>query len=259
MSNLIEIEERVSNFWITLNRPEKRNALNRQLLRELSDTLEEIKEDKSIRTVILRGAGDEAFCAGADISMLREMDAYEAFMFSQSNQRIFNKIEEFPKPVIASIDGFALGGGLELAMACDLRIASRNAKFGQPEINLGIFPGSGGTQRLVKLVGVGKAKEMLMLGEVISAEEAKEIGLIHEVVPRKELKEKTKKIAEKLSKKPPIALALLKHITKYGGNMPPSVGEKLESLGFGAIFSTDDAKRGLESFLKGEETEFKGE
>lgn len=256
--NLINIEENIPIFSVILNRPEKRNALSMQLLDQLSEILADIRDDKSIRVVVLKGKGN-AFCAGADVSIFKEMKSYDAFNFSKKIQGVFNEIEELPKPVIAVIDGFALGGGLELAMACDLRIASRNAKLGSPEINLGIFPGGGGTQRLVKIVGFGRAKELLMLGKVLSAEEAAEIGLVNKVVTSEELDSTVNKIAKKLSKKPPIALALLKHIVKYGGSLPTIVGEELEALGFDAIFATNDAKRGIKAFLNKEKPEFKGE
>lgn len=256
-NKLIKIEEQIPTFKIVLNRPEKKNALTSQLLTRLAETLEEIRDDESIRVVVIKGAG-EVFCSGADISLLKEKSPHEAFRLSRKIHDVFDKIEEFPKPVIAAIEGFALGGGLELAMACDFRIASNNAKLGNPEINLGILPGGGGTQRLVKLLGSGKAKEMLMLGEVLSGKEAEEIELVNKSVPSNKLEEETRKLAEKLSDKPPIALAILKQVIKHGESLPTSIGETLEALGFNAIFATKDAKKGMEAFIKKEEAEFEG-
>lgn len=258
MNQLIEIKEDLPTFQIILNRPEKKNALSLELLDQIMETLEEIRDDKSIRVVVIKGSED-TFCTGADVAAFKEMSAYEAFKFSRKIQNVFQHIEEFPKPVIAAIEGFALGGGLELALACDFRVASTNAKLGSPEINLGIFPGGGGTQRLVKLIGTGKAKELLMLGKVIPAKEAKEIGLVNKIASPEKLEDEVKELAGKLSKKPPIALALLKQIVKYGDNTPPNVGETLESLGFDAVFATKDASQGIQAFLENKETEFKGE
>lgn len=258
MNKPIKIKEEIPIFQIILNRPEKKNAISPNLLDGLSETLKEIRGDKDIRVVVVKGAGKN-FCAGADVANFEGMKPYEAFQFSQKIQSVFERIEEHPKPVIASIDGFSLGGGLELAMACDLRIASSSAKLGSPEINLGILPGGGGTQRLVRLIGIGNAKELLMLGKVINAEKAENIGLVNKVVPSDDLDIEVEKIAKKLSKKPPIALALLKRIVKYGNNTPLEVGEHLESLGFNSVFATKDAEKGIKAFLQNEDTEFKGE
>ena len=235
--------------WVVLNRPEKLNALDSEMVRGIISALEEA-EREDVRVVVITGEG-KAFCAGADIRGFKGLSPMEAFELSRELNRAFRKITEFPKPVIAMVNGFALGGGLELAMACDLRIASDRAQFGQPEITLGIITGAGGSFRLPELVGVAKAKELLFTGDMISADEALRIGLVNRVVRHDELEDETRKLAMKIAERPAKALEVYKALLS---------GQKYdaESLAFGLIFSTEDSKEGINAFLEKRKAEFKG-
>jgi enoyl-CoA hydratase len=235
---------------ITINRPSVRNALNSATMRELRTAFEQAQADDSVRVLILTGSGDKAFVAGADINELAKLSPVEGRDFSLAGQAIFDFIESLGKPVIAAVNGYALGGGCELAMACTFRIASENAMFGQPEVKLGIIPGYGGTQRLPRLVGRGQASQLLVTGEMISAAEALRIGLVNQVVPQADLISVVQGIAKKII-----------------GNAPQAVNFCLESLDrgmemeatlFGLCCTTDDMKEGTKAFLEKRSAEFKG-
>lgn len=243
---------------VTVNRPKALNALNAPTLRELEQVFTELAEDESVSVVILTGAGEKAFVAGADISFMQELTAIEARKFALLGQAAFNKIENLPQPVIAAINGFALGGGCELAMACDIRLASENAKFGQPEVNLGVPPGFAGTQRLPRLVGKGRAKELLYTADMIDAQEAYRIGLVNKVFPAAELLDAAQKMARKIASKGQIAVRLTKSAVNQGLEMDAERGMAYEAEVFGLVFSTEDQKEGIKAFLEKRKADFKG-
>ena len=244
---------------ITVNRPEKRNALNQAVRLELQQALRDIEEDDSIRVAIVTGAGDKAFIGGADITELKEMTpiACEA-RASTLGQQLYTDIENLRVPVIAMINGFCLGGGCEIAMCCDIRVASENARLGQPEINIGIFPGGGGTQRLPRLVGWGKAKELLYTGRIIDAAEAERIGLVDKVVPPDELESTVTELAETIASKSPVIIRLLKKAITRGmySNLPD--GLAYDKSTFSLCFATEDHYEGITAFLEKRQPEFKG-
>ena len=252
---LVDRRDRVA--IITINRPEKRNALNIQTRAEGAAILDELREDDSIRVVIFTGAGDKAFIAGADIAEFARRTALQqrAIMLERG---LFNAIDTFPKPVIAMVNGYCLGGGCELALACDIRIASDNASFGQPEINLGIIPGGGGTQRLPRLVGEGKAMEMVLTGEIINAQEAFRWGLVNQVVPADHLEAKTMEIANRIAEKSPIALRLAKEAVKLASRSSLDEGLRREVDVFALCFSSEDKDEGVKAFLEKRKADFKG-
>ncbi|HEV8587963.1 MAG TPA: enoyl-CoA hydratase-related protein [Pyrinomonadaceae bacterium] len=252
---LVERRERVA--IITINRPEKRNALNIQTRAEGAAVLDELRDDDSVRVVVFTGAGGKAFIAGADIAEFagRTALAQRAIMLERG---LFNAIDTFPKPVIAMVNGYCLGGGCELALACDIRIASDTASFGQPEINLGIIPGGGGTQRLTRLVGEGKAMEMILTGEIINAEEAFRYGLVNQVVPANQLEAKTMEIANRIAEKSPIALRLAKEAVKLASRSNLDEGLRREIDIFALCFSSEDKDEGVNAFLEKRKPEFKG-
>lgn len=252
----IEREERV--LWIVLNRPHRLNALNDVLMQELADALDTADRDPSIRCIVITGEGDRAFSAGADVTAFPKATPVTAEEFSRLGQSVFSKIEQLSKPVIAAINGFALGGGLELALACDFRIAAEHAELGSPEINLGLIPGWGGTQRLVRVVGLAKAKELVMLGNRIRADEALKIGLVNKVVNYEKLRDEARDLAKKLSEGPPIALKYAKYAVNFGAQVPLEVGLRLEAAYMGLTFSTEDLMEGVEAFMSRRKAEFKG-
>ncbi|HID19671.1 MAG TPA: crotonase [Methanophagales archaeon] len=235
---------------ITLNRPKSLNALNTALLTELRDSLQDAEADAEMRAIVITGAGDKAFCAGADIEELLEKSAKEASEWSQWVQGIITQMERMKKPVIAKINGFCLGGGLELAMACDFRIASAKLIFGQPEINLAIIPGGGGTQRLTRLIGKTKAMEMLMTGEHIDAEEAFRLSLVNRVVRADMLDTAVDEFIKKLLSKSSVTLGILKDAVNRGIEMDLEHALQYEAECFGSALATNDAKEGLKAFLK---------
>ncbi|MCL4464339.1 MAG: short-chain-enoyl-CoA hydratase [Firmicutes bacterium] len=243
---------------VTVNRPKALNALNAPTLRELEQVFTQLAEDESVSVVILTGAGEKAFVAGADIAFMQELTAIEARKFALLGQAAFNKIENLPQPVIAAINGFALGGGCELAMACDIRLASENAKFGQPEVNLGVPPGFAGTQRLPRLVGKGRAKELLYTADMIDAQEAYRIGLVNKVFPAAELLDAAQKMAKKIATKGQIAVRLTKSAVNQGLEMDAERGMAYEAEVFGLVFSTEDQKEGMKAFLEKRKADFKG-
>ncbi|MBZ4655042.1 MAG: Crotonyl-CoA hydratase [Peptococcaceae bacterium] len=242
---------------LTMNRPKALNALNSETLSELSQLLDEIAKDDSVKVLIITGA-EKAFVAGADITEMLHMTSAEGRTFGLLGQATFNKIENMPKPVIAAINGFALGGGCELAMACDIRIASEKAKFGQPEVGLGIVPGFAGTQRLPRLVGKGRAKEILFTGEMFDAQEAYRIGLVNKVVPPEELMQAAKTMAQKIMKNAPYAVALCKAAVNLGLNVSLDAGQDYEATLFGVTCSTEDKKEGMSAFVEKRKATFVG-
>src|SRR3954470_10491147 len=233
-------------FTVTINRADKLNAINKDVMADLDAVTEEIESNPDIRGVILTGAGQKAFVAGADISEFTGLTKSQGMDLAKKGQRIFFKIENCSKPVIAAVNGFALGGGCELAMACHFRVASENAKFGQPEVNLGLIPGYGGTQRLVQLIGKGRALEMLLTGNMIDSSIALEYGLVNHVVPQDDLLTKAKMILDIIITKAPLAIA--KCITAANAAYSSS-GYETEVDSFGECFSTEDMKEGTSAFL----------
>jgi len=252
---LLERRERVA--IITINRPEKRNALNIQTRIEGSRVLDELRADEQIRVVVITGAGEKAFIAGADIAEFagRTSITQREVMLERS---LFNAIDSFPKPVIAMINGYCLGGGCELALACDIRIASETASFGQPEINLGIIPGGGGTQRLTRLIGEGKAMELILSGEIIDAKTALAMGLVNHVVPADELESQTMEMANRIAAKSPIALRLAKEAVRIASRSNLDEGLRREVDLFALCFSTEDKDEGVRAFLEKRKPVFKG-
>lgn len=234
---------------ITFNRPEALNALNREAFLELNRLLDEVDEDKHIRVIIITGQGEKAFIAGTDIAEMQDMAPDQARDFALLAKSAIDKIEALGKPVIAAINGFALGGGCEVALACDLRIASQNARLGQPEITLGIIPGSGGTQRLQRLIGISRAKELIFTGEVIDAENALEIGLVNRVVPLASLLEEAEKIATKMAMHGEVALRLAKAAIHWGSRVSLAEGLQYEIECFSQCFATRDQKEKMRAFL----------
>lgn len=235
---------------IVVNRPEKLNAINRDTLGELDNAIGNVQNDPKARGVILTGAGEKAFVAGADIHELADMDAVQASRFSESGQRTFRKLELMRKPSIAAINGFALGGGLELAMACTLRIASPAVKLGLPELKLGLIPGYGGTQRLPRLVGRGKALEMMLTGERIGAEEAYRIGLLNEVTPQESLLTRAREILAMILANGPISIGLAMDAVDVACNSSFEEGLRYEAAAFGLAAGTQDCKEGAKAFLE---------
>ena len=242
---------------ITINRPDKRNALNIKTREEGAALLDQLRDDDSVGVVVFTGAGDKAFVAGADIGEFagRTAITQREVMTTRS---LFTAIDTFPKPVIAMINGYCLGGGCELALACDIRIASQNASFGQPEINLGIIPGGGGTQRLTRLVGEGKAMEIILTGEIIDANTAFAIGLVNHVVPADQLQTKTLEIAGRIADKSPIALQLAKEAVKLASKSNLDEGLRREVDLFALCFSTEDKNEGVSAFLEKRKPAFTG-
>jgi enoyl-CoA hydratase len=242
---------------LTINRPDKRNALNQATRDEILHALDSIEPSPDSRVVIVTGAGDKAFIAGADIG---EFEGRTALTQREAMKglRIFDAIEEFPKPVIAMINGFCLGGGMELALACDLRFASDNAKLGQPEINLGIIPGGGGTQRLPRLVGEGKAMEMILTGDTIDAAHAKEIGLVNDVFPAADLRDRVQAVARRIAEKSPVALRMAKEAVKTAARTTLREGHERETDLFCLTFGSEDKAEGVRAFLEKRKADFKG-
>lgn len=242
---------------IVINNPKQLNALKRQVLEELNEALIMAENDVEVLTVILSGAGGKAFIAGADISAMQNMTVMEAQEFAKLGQSIFNRIELMRKPVIAAIDGFALGGGCEIALACDMRICSEKSKFGQPEINLGVIPGFGGTQRLTSIVGKSKAVKLILTGDIINAEEAYRIGLVDQIVSSEELMPTVTALAEKIGGKAPYAIAQAKEAINYASGYKIE-GCEYEASMFASCFSTADQAEGMTAFLEKRKPNFIG-
>jgi enoyl-CoA hydratase len=240
-----------------MNRPEKRNALNAELRSAFLGALEEIGRDSAIRAVVVTGAGDKAFVAGADIAEFEGRSPVDQFRVMKS-PTMFDALERFPKPVIAAVNGFCLGGGMELALACDIRIASTGAKFGQPEVNLGIIPGGGGTQRLPRVVGMGAALRLILSGDMIDATEAHRLGLVEEVVAPDQLMSRAMALAEMIASKSPVAVMAAKEATRAALSMSLSEGMKIETALFQLCFSSEDKAEGVRAFLEKRAAKFTG-
>ena len=243
---------------ITINRPKALNALNLDTVTELKDAIEKIAVDKAVKVVVITGAGEKSFVAGADIKEMATKTPAEGREWGQFGQNVFTEIENMPQPVIAAINGFCLGGGCELSCACDIRYASENAKFGQPEVGLGITPGFGGTQRLTRVGGRGQAKELIYTGGMIGAEDAKAIGLVNKVVPQEELMPAVLKLAGKIAKNAPVAVQLSKAAINRGINCDVVTGIAYEAEVFGLCFSTNDQKEGMAAFVEKRKPTFEG-
>jgi len=243
-------EKRNGIGYVTISRPEKLNALNQKVMAELSACFASIREDEEVRTVILTGTGEKSFVAGADVNELAAQDPVQGKHTSTRGQEILDFIEDLGKPVIAAVNGYALGGGCELAMACTLRLAAESARFGQPEVKLGIIPGYGGTQRLPRLVGKGRAMELILSGEPISAQEAYRIGLVNQVVAAKDLIAAAETLARKIMANGPLAVKFSMEAVNHGMEMTQGEGQFLEAILFGLCCTTADMKEGTRAFLE---------
>ena len=261
MSEFVNIRFETKNqiAYITIDRPKVLNALNMQTMHDLRNAFADIKNDPGIRVVILTGSGEKAFVAGADIGELSQHSPISAKEYTHQGQAIIDSIENLGKPVIACINGFALGGGCELAMACTMRLASENAKLGQPEVKLGLIPGYGGTQRLPRLVGKGLAMQLLLTGEMISAQEAHRIGLVNEVVPAAELIPRAEAIAAKIIANAPLAIQYCMEAVNHGYDLTLAEGLFMEATLFGVCCATEDKNEGTKAFLEKRPAEFKGQ
>ncbi|MEE4254214.1 MAG: enoyl-CoA hydratase-related protein [Desulfuromusa sp.] len=253
---LVEIEDKVA--LITLNRPKAMNALNQETLLELQNVFIDFATNPLVQVIIITGNGEKAFVAGADISAMQPLTALEARQFAKLGHQVMRHIEACPKPVIAAVNGFALGGGCELALGCDIRIASENARFGQPEVNLGVIPGFGGTQRLARLIGKGRAMELIMTGDMIDAAETYRIGLVNKVVPLEQLLETAKKMAATITSKGSYAVSLAKEAVRNGLELDLDRANQYEAELFGLCFATTDQKEGMQAFLEKRPAEFTG-
>lgn len=253
---LVEKEKNIG--IISMNRPEALNALNSETLSDLSTAAKALSDDPEVGVIIITGMGEKAFVAGADIKEMKDMTPLEARKFMHFGQSVFNEIDNLPKPTIAAVNGYALGGGCELALSCDMILASEKAKFGLPEVTLGIHPGFGGTQRLPRLIGSAKAKELIFTGEMIDANEALRIGLVNKVVPPENLMDVAKALAQKILKNGMIAIRLVKSAINAGLNVPLEKGLAYEAETQGLAFATEDKNEGLEAFLEKRKPNFKG-
>jgi len=252
------LERKGKTAYVTINRPQALNALNWQTMQELREVFAAIKEDPEVAGVILTGAGEKSFVAGADIKELASKEAVGAKEFALASQEILGAIESLPKPVIAAVNGFCLGGGCELAMACHIRVAAENAKFGQPEVNLGIMPGNGGTQRLPRLIGKGRALELVLTGSMIDAQEAYRIGLVNRVAAPEQLLATAEEILAAIYTKGPIAVKLCLEAVSHGLNLTLEEGVRLEANLFGLCFSTEDMQEGTRAFIEKRKPVFRG-
>ena len=254
----IRFERKNQIAYVTIDRPKVLNALNMATMQELKSVFADLKDDADVRVVILTGAGEKSFVAGADINELAQQTPVSAKEYTHLGQAIVDAIENLGKPVIACVNGFALGGGCEVAMACTMRLASENAKFGQPEVKLGIIPGYGGTQRLPRLVGTGLAMQILLTGEMITAQEAHRIGLVNEVVPADRLLARAEEIAQKIIGMAPLAIQYCMEAVNQGMNMTLPEGLFLEATLFGICCATEDKKEGTTAFLEKRAANFQG-
>ena len=254
----LELGNRGAVRTIVVNRPDKLNALDRQTLNELTLAFAQAAQDDAVRVVVLAGAGEKAFVAGADISEMSGCSSVQAQAFSRAGQRLMSSIERLGKPVIARVQGFALGGGMELAMACHLRVASEKAKFGQPEINLGLIPGFGGTQRLLRLAGRAATLELCLTGTPVNAQRAYELGIVNRVVAPEALDETVEALADQLAAAAPLAAAGILDAVLQGGETSLDQGLEFETQGFALMFSTEDMREGTRAFLEKRKAAFKG-
>lgn len=253
----VQIEEGIA--VVTIDNPASLNALNTKTLTQLDRIFKDLQGNREVKGVVITGGGEKSFVAGADINEFQEINRDTAAAFMARGQRIFDQIEDFDRPVIAAINGFALGGGNELAMCCDIRIAAENALFGQPEVNLGIIPGYGGTQRLPRLIGPGKAKEIILADERISAQEALRIGLVERVVPKGQALEEAKKLMKKIIAKGPVAVKMVKKAINQGLKMSLKDGLNLEAECEAICFGTEDKNEGVKAFLEKRPPQFRGQ
>lgn len=252
---LVKIEENIA--IVTINRPEVRNAVDKETWGLIREAFESLDKNDEVKVIIITGAGEKAFIAGADLNSLKVRTVLETM--ESENSSIVRIIEKVSKPTIAAINGYCLGGGCEISMACDIRIACENAKFGQTELNVGILPGAGGTQRLRNLVGQGNAMEMILTGDIISAEEAFKIGLVNKVVPFENLMEQCLEMAKKIAAKSPIAVKLAKRVVQNGADLPIDIGLFMEVLSQSVMFSTSDHLEGINAFLEKRKPNYTGE
>jgi len=243
---------------VTINRPKALNALNKETLEEMLCCFQGLAENAAIRVVIITGSGEKAFVAGADIAFMEKLEPLTARRFALLGQKVLSTIENLPQPVIAAVNGFALGGGCELALACDIRLASDNAKFGQPEVNLGVLPGFAGTQRLPRLIGKGPAKELLFTGDIVDALEAYRLGLVNRVVPQEQLLPTCREMAEKIASRGPVAVRLCKDAVNSGMEMDLARACQYEADQFALCFTSDEQKEGMRAFLEKRPAKFQG-
>ncbi len=255
----IIFEKQAELATITLNRPKALNALNQQMMEELTAALKDLEADAEVRVLILTG-GEKVFGAGADLKMIQNLPAPAAAhaFFTGVGGEAFRKMATFPKPAIAAVAGFALGGGCELALACDFIYASDKARIGQPEVNLGIMPGFGGTQRLARRVGLARARELIYTGDHVTADKALAIGLVNEVVPHAELMDRVRAVAKKIASKAPVAIAYAKRVMQRGYDTDLAVANELEATAFSALFDTEDMREGTKAFVEKRAASFKG-
>jgi len=253
------IYEKKENIgFLTINRPEKMNAISNELTSELRQFLDKVEKDEELRVLIITGAGDKAFVAGADIKELVNRDARLGRKVTQERQETFSRLENLQVPVIAAVNGYALGGGLELALACNIRICSEKAQFGAPEVKLGIIPGDGGTQRLPRLIGLGRAMEMILTGDFIDAQESLRIGLANKVVPHEKLMEEATALAQRIASRPPLAVRYAKEAVNRSQEGDTASGFALESYLHALSCTTEDKKEGVSAFLEKRKGKFKG-
>jgi enoyl-CoA hydratase len=243
---------------ITLNRPEALNAFSKEVIDEVLRALEDVKTDETVRVVILTGAGEKAFSAGADIKAMVGMTALKARELSLMGEKLCFALENLERPVIAALNGYALGGGLEVAMSCDLRIASENSRMGQTEVNIGLIPGWGGTQRLTRLIGRTKAKELVFMGKMIDAKTAEQLGIVNMVVPADEFRDTVRQFALELASKAPVAVRVAKALINKGADISLDSALALEREGFGVVASSEDLKEGVQAFTEKRKAVFKG-
>jgi len=256
-SEVIKLEKQPNFALITLNRPPF-NPLNSQVFSDLEKAIGEIESDSSVKAVIITGSGEKAFAAGADVKEIASNSPLEQHEFLKLILSVLNKLESLDKPTIAAVNGLALGGGCELALACDFRVAAENAKFGLPELNIGVIPGGGGTQRLPRLIGVARAKEMLFLGEAIDAVAAEKYGLVNKVVPKEQLLDSAIELANKLTSKPTVAMKVLKRVVNMGQNVDLASALELEIKSFMVAFCTEDRAEGMKAMLEKRKPNFTG-
>jgi enoyl-CoA hydratase len=255
---LVERERDGMLVVVTLNRPKQLNAINRTMVRELDELCARLEGDAAARVVLFTGAGERAFLAGADIGEFVGLSPVEALTFSQRIQRLYSRIEALPQVTVAAVNGFALGGGCELTQCCDFVLAAETARFGQPEVNLGVIPGAGGTQRLARIVGMHRAKELNLLGEMIDAQEAHRIGIANRVVPGDRLMAEARALADKLLAKAPITLRLIKEAMNEGYDLDLPKGLAIEAKAWGVVCSTEDQAEGVAAFLEKRKPAFRG-
>jgi len=253
---LVEVENNIAT--ITFNRPQVLNAMNMETALEFGNAIQKCKDDDNVRVVIVTGSGDRAFVAGADINEFKGKSPREIMKFTEAGHSALRLMETMEKPAIAAVNGYALGGGLEISMACDVRFASDKARFGQPEITLGLIPGWGGTQRLARLIGMGRAKELIMSGEQVTAQRAYEMGLVNRVFPAEQLMDETRKFAEKLAGMPPFTTKMAKYAINYGYDLALDNANSLEIQCMSQCFSTKDLEEGVAAFLEKRKPNFVG-